>query len=398
MKNFSFALWIACRMLLLGLCLVLSSTWCLAQVTSDAASVPSDADVLSDDEWVEVNDAVDESLKWIAVQQNRDGSFPTLPQAQPGVTSLCVLAFMSHGHLPGEGEYGERLNKAIDYIRGCQKRNGLLALVAPNGEQMSRQINHEIGYTVAYNHAIAGLVLCEAYAMDGSERAKELEPAIKRAMDATLEMQNWPKDHAEDEGGWRYLDDYDDRDSDLSVTGWQLMFLRSAKNAGFDVAEEPIERAVGYVRRCFRQDIGSFSYKTGPENRVSRGMSGAGVLALAHSGLHNTPEAKLAGEWILRSGFDEYKGYGNINGSRREDDRYHYGLLTCCQAMYQLGGDPWNQFYPPTVRTILSGQQPDGSWPKENHYRDAEFGEAYTSAICVLALSAPNQLLPVFQR
>jgi hypothetical protein len=384
--------------LIVGAYLTMACTCCLAQVAAEASYLPSDADVLSDEEWVEVNSSVDESLKWIASQQNRDGSFPTLPQAQPGVTSLCVLAFMSHGHLPGEGEYGERLNKAIDYIRGCQKRNGLLALVAPNGEQMSRQINHDIGYTVAYNHAIAGLVLCEAYAMDGSERAKELEPAIKRAMDATLEMQNWPKDYPEDEGGWRYLDDYDDRDSDLSVTGWQLMFLRSAKNAGFDVSDEPIARAVGYVRRCFRHDVGAFSYKTGPENRASRGMAGAGVLALAHSGLHNTPEAKLAGEWILRSGFDEYLGYGNLNGDRREDDRYHYGLLTCCQAMYQLGGDPWRQFYPPTVHAILSAQQPDGSWPRENHRRDAEFGNAYTSAICVLALSAPNQLLPVFQR
>jgi hypothetical protein len=127
-------------------------------------------------------------------------------------------------------------------------------------------------------------------------------------------------------------------------------------------------------------------------------MSGAGVLALAHAGLHGTPEAKAAGEWILQSGFEEYRGFGYLNGGRREDDRYHYGLLTCCQAMYQLGGAPWHEFYPPTVRAILSGQQVDGSWPYENHHRDAAFGSAYTSAICVLALGAPNQLLPVFQR
>jgi hypothetical protein len=379
--------------------LLLATGTCHAQlVDSGITELASDADVLSDAEWEEVNEAVDHGLDWLASQQQRDGSFPTMPHAQPGVTSLCVLAFLAHGHVPGEGEHGERLEKAIDFIVGCQKRNGLLARVAPNGEQMSRNIDHEVGYTVVYNHAIAGLVLSEAYAMDGSERAKQLEPVIKLAMDATLEMQNWPKDIAVDEGGWRYLDDYDDRDSDLSVTGWQLMFLRSAKNAGFDVADEPISRAVGYVRRCFRKDVGSFSYKTGPENRVSRGMSGAGVLALAHAGLHNTPEAKLAGEWIVQSGFDEYQGYGQVNGSRREDDRYHYGLLTCCQAMYQLGGPSWHAFYPPTVQAILSGQESEGYWQRENHHRDALFGEAYTTAICVLALGAPNQLLPVFQR
>ena len=125
-------------------------------------------------------------------------------------------------------------------------------------------------------------------------------------------------------------------------------------------------------------------------------MSGAGVLALAHAGLHNTPEAKLAGEWILRSGFDEYGGHGRVNGDRREDDRYHYGLLTCCQAMYQLGGPPWQEFYPPTVRAILSGQNSDGSWQRENHYRDERFGTVYTSAICVLALGALTSSCPCF--
>jgi hypothetical protein len=127
-------------------------------------------------------------------------------------------------------------------------------------------------------------------------------------------------------------------------------------------------------------------------------MSGAGVLALAHAGLHGTPEAKQAGDWILQSGFDEYNGFGRVNGSRRDDDRYHYGLLTCCQAMYQLGGEPWQEFYPPTVGALLVGQHPEGYWQRENHYRDAAFGEAYTSAVCLLALGASNQLLPVFQR
>ena len=45
-------------------------------------------------------------LGWLATQQADDGSFPTLPQAQPAVTSLCVLAFLSRGHQPGLGPYG----------------------------------------------------------------------------------------------------------------------------------------------------------------------------------------------------------------------------------------------------------------------------------------------------
>jgi hypothetical protein len=66
--------------------------------------------------------------------------------------------------------------------------------------------------------------------------------------------------------------------------------------------------------------------------------------------------------------------------------------------MYQLGGAPWHEFYPRTVRAVLAGQSAEGNWQPENHGRDTYFGNAYTSAICLLALGAPNQLLPVFQR
>ncbi len=384
---------------LYALCAFLSWGICDWQTAVAESPVYSPEEVLTETQWQEVDTAVEKGLKWLASQQQPDGSFPTMPHCQPGVTSLCVMAFLSHGHLPGEGDYGQHLDRAIEYILAHQKRSGLFALVAPSGDQLSRNIVHDVGYTVPYNHAIAGLTLCESYAMNGTSRAKELEPAIKRALEATLTMQKWPKEHPEDEGGWRYLDDYDDdRDSDLSITGWQLMFLRSAKNAGFDVSEEPITRAIGYVKRCFRRDVNSFSYKSGPEERCSRGMAGAGVLALAHAGLHNTPEARMAGQWILKSGFHEYNGLGLLSEGNRNDDRYHYGLLTCCQAMYQLGGDSWNEFFPPTVEALLSGQDEQGAWQPENFFRDQPFGTVYTSAIAVIALGSPNQLLPIFQR
>ena len=71
------------------------------------------------------------------------------------------------------------------------------------------------------------------------------------------------------------------------------MFLRSARNAGFDVHDD---RAVGYVRRCFRKDQGSFAYKLDRRtaNRASRGMAGAAILVFAHPGLHDTEKARRA--------------------------------------------------------------------------------------------------------
>jgi hypothetical protein len=240
-------------------------------------------------------------------------------------------------------------------------------------------------------------MLAELYGTCQTEQAGRIKPVINKALAATLEMQQWPKNRPQDQGGWRYLNDYDNLDADLSVTGWELKFLRSARNAGFNVPAGPIDDAVEYVRRCYSEQYGAFMYAAGNADSRSRGMAGAGILALAHAGFHNAPEAVLTGKWILAHDFQRYNVPGDFN-RRWKHDRYHYGLFMSCQAMYQLGGRFWLEFYPPTVETLLANQQSDGSWPAENHYHDAQFGAAYTTALVLLTLGAPNQLLPIYQR
>lgn len=232
--------------------ILLVSWFCAAPSLAQEAGVRPDfpSSVMTASEWDEVDQSVERALTWLASQQKKDGSFPTLQNGQPGVTSLCMLAFLSQGHLPGEGEYGDQLKLALDYIVSCQGRSGIVAASVPNGE-LSRIVDHKIGYTAVYNHAIAALVLSECYAMAGPEQTEKIGPAIEKALVATGQMQKFRKDRRVDKGGWRYLDNVNSVDADLSVTGWQLMFLRSAKNAGFDVEEGQITLAVEYIRRCF---------------------------------------------------------------------------------------------------------------------------------------------------
>jgi hypothetical protein len=355
------------------------------------------ANVLTPAEWGQVDGAVERALRWLAAQQQDDGSFPTIPNGQPGVTSLCMMTFVAHGHVPGDGPYGRRLERATDFVLSCQKENGLITLIGPEGPRITRRMDHEIGNCAAYNHAISSLMLSELYGMSQEDRARRIEAAIHKSLAATLEMQRWPKDLPEDLGGWRYIDNDSVRDSDLSVTGWQLMFLRSARNAGFEVPKERIDDAVAYVRRCFARECNSFEYATTGGDDRSRGMAGAGILALAHAGFHNSMEAQQSGEWILQHGFDDYNAMIPFSQSQQHD-RYHYGLFNCCQGMYQLGGKYWEQFFPRAVRTVLANQQPDGSWSAESHFNDAPFGNAYTTTLVVLSLGAPNQFLLIFQR
>ncbi len=158
--------------------------------------------------------------------------------------------------------------------------------------------------------------------------------------------------------------------------------------------DRAIADAVAYIRRSFSKRYGTFTYTINRGDVRSRGMTGAGILALGHAGFHNSTEAKQAGEELLGYSFDVYNG--NQPFPRR--DRYHYSLFMCCQGMYQLGSPYWEQFFPRTVRAVLAHQQADGSWDAETYQRDRRFGNTYTTALVILAVGAPNQLLPVFQR
>ena len=70
---------------------------------------------------------------------------------------------------------------------------------------------------------------------------EQIRPALEVALKVALERYPQPKRHREDQGGWRYYRYHQDSDSDLSVTSWSLMFLRSCRNAGLDVPSQSIE-------------------------------------------------------------------------------------------------------------------------------------------------------------
>ena len=349
-------------------------------------------------DFSQVEDSIERALDWLSTEQQPDGSYPTRINGQPGVTSLCVMAFAAQGHLPNRGKHGDQLRSAVDYIIKCQKPNGLLASVAPGGKQLSRQVSHAIGNPAVYNHAFSGLALSELFSMSGGDLAAQQE-AVENAIQTTLEMQAWTKPLKSDQGGWRYLNFREGKpDSDLSVTGWQVMFLRSAKNAGFQVPAESIDDAVKYIQRCFHEEYGAFTMLANKDNRQSRGMAAAGILAMAHASRHGTPEAKRSAQWLLKEGFPIYNQSRHYSSSSYTDDRYHYSVFCASQALFQMGEQYWKPFYPPLFKQIIANQRSDGSWEPDSHTWDAPYGRAYTTALMVLSLSTPNQLLPIFQR
>jgi len=348
------------------------------------------SDALTPDQWTRVDRSVERALAWLADNQQSDGSFPTRDQGQPAVTSLCALAFLACGHQPGEGKYGDQINRAIDFVLSCQQPSGLFSYLEPEAGHVHQGASH----TATYNHAIAGLMLCEVYGQVSPERSAKIERAVNAALDMTGRLQNDPpKTDALDQGGWRYLRPFSGSSSDLSVTGWQLMFLRSAKNAQFDVPDRVINGAVGYVESLFQPAEGEFYYGHigGNDRYASRGMMGVGALSLALAGKHNTPMARSVGDWLLRHPFDTYGDTTHMH------DRFHYSAYYCSNAMAQLGGHYWQTFFPTLATTLVDAQSSDGSWLSESG-QDGIYGPAYPTALSVLALTPAYQLLPIYQR
>ena len=366
---------------------VTSITLLIVQIArTSPATAEQPRDVVSEDGWRRIDSSIDRGLEYLANHQRADGSFEAPITGQPGITSLAVLAFLSRGHLPGDGPYGQKLLQAIEFVQKCQREDGLLSAAEPEAQHVHDGASHAGNY----NHAIAGLMLTEVYGMLPETRAERVAETISLALKFTRTQQTKPKTHPGEAGGWRYLRPRQGWDADISVTSWQLMFYRSAKNAGFEVPVAYVDEAMSYIRRGFDPNQRAFTYDLpGGANLATRGVVGGAIVSLALGGEHQSENAQRGGDWILKHPFQRYnQGQGP----------YHYGAYYCSQAMFQLGGDYWKRFFPALSETLVANQAKDGSWEIENEHNGDYFGRSYTTSLAILALTPAYQLLPIYQR
>ena len=374
-----------CSFLILDVRIILLLAAIAFQTSRDVRGEDPKA-VVTADEWQRIDSAVDRGLAYLARQQRPNGSIDSPVTGQPGITSLAVLAFLSRGHVPGDGPYGDHLFKAVDYVLGCQRRDGLLSAAEPEAEHVHDGASHAGNY----NHAISALMLTEVYGMLSNERAAMTAKAIVKAIEFSRSQQTKPKVHPGEEGGWRYIRPRQNWEADISVTAWQIMFYRSAKNGGFDVPVSYVDEAMGYIRRGFDPQQNAYVYNfPGGARLATRGVVGGAIVSLALGGEHDSEQARSAAEWVLKQRFHRYnQGAGP----------YHYGAYYCSQAMFQLGGDYWKRYFPELSRTLVANQRKDGAWDRENDHNGDYFGQTYTTSLAILALTPAYQLLPIYQR
>jgi prenyltransferase beta subunit len=304
-------------------------------------------------------DAVNRALEYLQHSQAPDGAWRARNTKHAAITGLAVMAFLSAGHVPGEGRYGDTVERGIRWVMAVQQPSGLIATE---------------GHEMMYHHGICTLMLAEAAGMTNDRLAAEVRKKLQKAVDLILQAQ---RTRGRDAGGWRYSPRGDD--SDISVTGWQIMALRAAKNLGCDVPPESIARAVDYIQRCRDPRTGGYCYQ--PGSRVTVACTGTSVLALEICGKeqHGKPELLQAGSFILK-----YPPW--------ESGHAFYGTYYCTQAMYQLGDNYWKVYQRRLHEALLGAQRTNGCWDGDGVGRD------YCTAMAVLALTVDYGFLPIYQR
>jgi hypothetical protein len=316
-----------------------------------------------------VDRAVTKALTFLRRSQDMDGCWKShgFGQARSaGVTGLAVMAFLSAGHTPTEGEHARAVESGVRWVLSRQGRNGV---ISTDGE------------FEMYHHGICTLMLAEVVGMTRGALADEVRHRLGRAVEVILKAQR--PGRGAHSGGWRYT--VHGSDADMSVTGWQLLALRAAKNVGCDVPAEAIDRAVAYVRRCYDENRGAFAYTV--RGYLTVPCTGTGILSFELCGkdLHRCRESLRAGTYILRQpvGLDQQHCF--------------YGLYYCSQALFQLGGSHWEQYRARLHRVLLPNQRADGAWAGSDG-EGRRVGTNYTTAMGVLALTVEYRLLPIYQR
>ena len=342
--------------------------------------------------------AIARGLSWLQRQQKSDGhwrlygrdaGYPDPGEyssisTRTGATALAMLAFLGDGHThTRRGPYQKTVARGLKWLIGIQKPNGDFHDAYEEGRQAS-----------FYAHSLATIVVCEAWAMTGDE---SLRKPAERGVKYLLDSQN-PVN-----GGWKYRPQLPTSKGDLSVTGWALMALHSARSAGIAVNSRAYELAAKFLDSVQEQDGALYKYEPHPSPRpVSATMTAEGLLSRQFLGWPKTHPALKRGVEYLRQPQNDPRWQAGGSGRPHVYYWYYAG-----HVLHNMGGDDWKTWYRKTATMIVARQEQSpgrkrdvhGSWPPRGRDGSYGYGEVggrlYMTAMCLLVLEMPIRHRPI---
>jgi hypothetical protein len=334
--------------------------------------------------------AVEAALRWLKRHQEADGHWDNIKYCEgsvnglgrggdTGVTGLALLAYLGAGHTHKAGKFKDNVKRAARFLVGAQK---------PDGTVCDKRAG---SHSLSYSHAIGTLALAELYGM--TKDPAYLAPAQK-AVDRVLAWQN-------PYSGWRYQPR--DGQVDISVTGWMVMALKSAKIGGLKTDSAGFQGAIKWLDTNTNKNTGHIGYRGRGKQRWQAAVSVCMLSKLLMGYKRGDATLKKQSELVLTDLPDWNKMAGKDQGHSMY--YWYYGTL----AMFQMGQGAWKQWNTAMKKALLQNQRKggpmdgslkdvDGSWDPVSWLRVYGGGRVYTTAINALSLEVYYRYLPLYSK
>ncbi len=323
---------------------------------------------------VEVQKTLTKALDYLASHQTKEGCWPGRYEKSSGIAGMGLMAYVGAECVPEK--YSANIKTAIEYLKSQYHPSS-------SYQAGSKDLAYFGGFIgkndPMYSHSIATLGLIEALV---ELNDFSLEPMIQDALNLILRSQNTEhkpeilkgpiKPDSPHYGGWRYRPD--NIDADISVSGWQILALKAAINAGFSVPDWSLKHAADFIRACYDKKRHGFSYRAGAGN-PGCARTGIGVLSLQICGYPNDPLIPPA----LRYMQDNPPVWEFESPGKGWPFYYwYYGT----RALMNAGGSDWRIWKGWMCRLLVDHQSSDGSWIVAQ--KEKKVDKIYTTALGAL--------------
>lgn len=224
--------------------IMLAGLWMLLtrQAAAEFPAVPAGADG--------ADVAVQRGVQFLLTQQQADGSVCDAGlrgRYSSALTGLSLLALVAAGHdLSDHSPEAFALRRAVDFLLRADRQDREGYFGRADGSLM-------------YGQGIVTLALAEMLQLRlDPEKAGNARIRLQLAANQIIRAQGARKFHPEYVGGWRYQPA--DVESDVSVTVWQLLALRSAEKSGVPVPRAVADGVQDFLEYSFNQNNGHFAY------------------------------------------------------------------------------------------------------------------------------------------
>jgi hypothetical protein len=312
----------------------------------------------------DVRELYDRGLQFLVRTQDSNGGWPT-NHPGAGVTAMALMCFLASGEDPNFGLYASNIRRAIRQIITIQdKSTGYF------GGSM-------------YHQGFATLALAEAYgtvddrnlwAGTESENQLTIGQSLELAVRCAVTSQK-----NNDTGAWRY--NPSGNEADTSVAGAVLMGLLAARNAGIEVPDESIDKAIAYFVKMTASS-GQVAY-SGGIGGFNESLARIGIASLVFSISHR----KDLEQFSQTLNYLKDKIQGGTSGHGGVEYQSYYQA----QALFQGDIEAWKKWNTQLIRRLKSEQAEDGSWSGGQ-------GVHVGTTLSLLALAVNYRFLPIYER